>query len=397
MKQHVKMIEGIKYNNVCIKESDLESYKIFPIENHFVYDGIRCGFDSDASRYEICFDNHFIVKRENFYGALNTKGDEVIPCMWRNLFWLLNGLFKVDTSDGFQQVINLKNELVDQNEYCDIIPYAEKYLVCDAYSELWGMRDQKWNLVIDMIYQTQEEVEELFQLTTGKYYLCNNLERAENIGDYRVSLDSEIVRIPFATDDPVETTKLFYSPDFDEYFSSNIPCYESKIGFKDGNGHIVIDPFFDEVTPFSNGFAGVGLYRQKNPTMVYSDMTGKATYLIDEIPDLTQDDLNNEICDDVSYDDLEKSRVGIIDIYGNYITNGIYQFDSVNKVTIRYTHMINENGMYRLVPASKVYGIEASDNTVLWYDNYDECLKVYETFQNIEPMEINLKIKRLVL
>jgi len=149
------------------------------------YDVI-CGFHHELS----------IVKLNNKYGVIDKLGIEIFPCIYENLIYCKDRLFreklKKDSSlykkYGWKYIIIDKWKLkIDTKEYFQVVPLSNGFKKVLSHKCKWGVIDTYNRKLIPCLYDSIEYKEESQSALTHNIRQCN----FDNNGYFEAKLDNE--------------------------------------------------------------------------------------------------------------------------------------------------------------------------------------------------------------
>ncbi len=387
MEQQLEILAGINFNGAFISNNALARNNIIPIYHPFVFDDVAI-LDNGRHFYK----DFALVMRNGNCGAINTLGEEIIPCIYSFINGPCDGIFTVQNKKGLTGYRDIKGKVIIQPKYYDAGDFSEGLAVIeDVDTRLCGYIDKLGREVIKPEYGSAKAfasgMAAIMDVTTSKWGYINSkgviviacqYDEAASFYDGIASVgirnekthaikykyinkknedhlshlgeESDLKKTSEETFLISEKSPVFRQPYIIKYKDENQKC-----GYLDEKNEIVIPAQFDWVGKFSCNVAPV-----MNYFMVNSE---RAT------------DYQTEIYRDVN-------KYAIIDAWGNLLTNGFYQYSKKLDKTLIYTHFYYKKGKYILIAPKKAYGIRITKKDEptkeIWFTSYDDYIDHFD-------------------
>ena len=191
------------------------------------------------------------------YGAIDKKGNEVIPCVYDLLRDFHEGLAAVKKDGKFGNrtykygFINTKGEIIVPYVYDDVKDFSEGHAVVQKSTDhvLYGLIDSTGKQVLPCIYDGMEN------LSSGVTYAYNDKLKGF------INSKGKIVLRPI---DKYDTYGVFsegmckVGESYEKYDSDmDVTMLLERCGFIDRTGKTVIRPYYDETLYFTDGLCAV--------------------------------------------------------------------------------------------------------------------------------------------
>lgn len=320
-------------------------------------------YDDIYNKQEAKFVNGFLkVKRNNMFGIINTKGEEIVSCKYNKVEGFKDGLAKVYLNGKIGMVNNVGN-IVIPYEY-DYISDFSAGIASARKGEKWGFIDTAGKVCIPIIYEEVSEPTEgdIIPVYKDGYWGCVNKTN-------RVVVPFNYFRI--------------------NAFHDGLALVEKdlKNGFIDQTGRVAIPIKYSYAADFENNITCVSIPDEKKegwlkPGII--DKSGKVLYPFSDVEiERAESGLyivkkNNEI-----------TIIGVSGVVGTFTDYGYLEmFSSADYIYVRKGNksgVINKDGKF-VVP------MELSDNQI-FADGKGEVICMKDKNGNISIYNSTGKIR----
>lgn len=208
------------------------------------------------------FDENYlaIVKKNNRYGLINTRGEKILNTIYHNIQYLGEAIYYIE-SVNFSGLIKYNDnekdyDIINEIKYDLVSKFSEglAYVVLD---DMVGYIDTQGNVAIDIKFTYHEGFNYSFMNGYAFVYHDNKIGIIDKNGDYVVEPQIDEV-----------INEYIISLDFQDIYFSHFEMIpfriDNKWGYMAPNGAIILEPFYEEAYPFFDGIARVKKYNKYN-------------------------------------------------------------------------------------------------------------------------------------
>ena len=418
--QTFELIHGFEIEGKKYETNQLEKNGIYTI-NKLPYDYV--------SNF---IDGHSVVIKNNFAGAINKKGEQIIPCCWKDIEIAFNGYFIVKSIAGLYTYIDLDGKMASD------IFYKEAHYVTEGMGLV--RLDDTFNYLIMGTNKYLNEIgyKEAYPFTEGlaavKNIDSNKWGFINKDNEYVVS--SKYVRVrPFCYGLAAVMNEKGLWGYIDKTGNEVIPLmYEEAYSFsKEGavvifeNEALIINEENKVISPFETPALSDSIdymldCSNKHPyqigdEMIYIDYKDKLSeeeyeevYIKYDpsykfgLTDKNDEPILTPTYDEMSdfYDGFARVRLGDeeghIDKVGRLLISGTLITTKKLNETKVYRHIKAENRQIKYVNSKLIYGLKIKDNNLIyckWFDNIEERAKYIENNNQYINQDSHILTKRL--
>lgn len=343
---------------------DIEEEKIF-----FRYKGKKSFIPIQLlpSKYDFIYGFHHgfsIVKLNDKYGVITEKGEEIFPCIYDNLIYSEDRLFR-DNYDGQWIVIDKWTLKISYDKYSQVVVLPNNFKKVSDLNGKWGMLDVYNRELVPCIYDELEHKKPpkswkmsalynkigYFEAKIGDEFRIINIDNKITFSGKEKPTGSNLNTVLQKT--VCVSNEEFYEYDeYAEYFGYHYfngcnnryidvndeqsekykrVTENAKWGFFDAEGNVIIPVKYEKVARYSNGLFPVKIYRKwgfvnsKNKTII----------------PFKYDDISPEGFVDGLVAVEIKNKWGFIDIQEQTVINFIY--DTVSDFNMGICQAVIEN------------------------------------------------------